>query len=103
IITSLIALFIGPQYPQFVPLSAATLIFAVTYGRRLTGILTVLILLFLSVSDLMTGPHLVAIGTAAGMALGASVKRRRDLMVTGILVGCMQMLGYSSAVLIGGT
>jgi putative nucleotidyltransferase with HDIG domain len=103
IITSVVALLIGPQYPQFVPLSAATLIFAVTYGRRLTGILTVLILLFLSVSDLMTGPHLVAIGTAAGMALGASVKRRRDLMVTGILVGCMQMLGYSSAVLIGGT
>ncbi|MBX9720963.1 MAG: hypothetical protein K2X81_06195, partial [Candidatus Obscuribacterales bacterium] len=31
IITCTLALFIGPQYPQFVPLSATTLILAVTY------------------------------------------------------------------------
>ncbi len=103
IVTCVVAFLIGPQFPQFVPLSAITLILAVTYGRRLTCILTILILLFLSVSELVTGPHLVALGTAAAMALGASVKKRRDLMVTGILVGFMQMVGYTSAVIIGGT
>ncbi|MBX9685781.1 MAG: HDIG domain-containing protein [Candidatus Obscuribacterales bacterium] len=101
IITCVTAFFIGQDFPQFVPLSATTLILAVTYGRRLTGILTVLLLLFLSVSELLSGSHLVALGTAAGMALGASVKRRRDLMLTGILVGCMQSLGYVMAVLAG--
>lgn len=103
IITCVVAFFIGPQFPQFIPLPAATLILAVTYGRRLTGILTMLIVLFLSVSELLAGAHLVAIGTAAGMALGASIKRRRDLMVTGILVGLMQAIGYTGAVLLGGT
>lgn len=103
IITCVLAFFIGPQYPQFVPLPATTLILGVIYGRRLSSILTVLILLFLSVSELMTGAHLVAIGTASGMALGASVKRRKDLMLTGILVGIMQMIGYTSAVVIVGS
>jgi putative nucleotidyltransferase with HDIG domain len=103
IISCIAAFFLGQQYPQFVPLPAATLILAVTYGRRLTGILTMLIVLFMSVSELLAGAHLVAIGTAAGMALGASIKRRRDLMVTGILVGFMQALGYTSAVLLGGS
>ena len=103
IITVASALFLGPQFPQFVPLPATTLILTVTYGRRLTGILAALILLFLSVSELLTGPHLVALAAASGMALGASVKRRRDLMVTGILVGIMQMVGYASAVVIAGS
>lgn len=96
------AFFVGKDYPPFVPLSAATLILAVTYGRKLAAVLTVLILLFFSVSELMSGAHLVAMGTAAGMALGASIKRRKDLMLTGCLIGLMQMLGYFSAIVITG-
>ncbi|MBX9570039.1 MAG: HDIG domain-containing protein [Candidatus Obscuribacterales bacterium] len=96
------AFFVGKDYPPFVPLSAATLILAVTYGRRLAAVLTVLILLFFSVSELMSGANLVAMGTAAGMALGASIKRRRDLMLTGFLIGLMQMVGYFTAIVITG-
>ena len=96
------AFFVGKDYPPFVPLSAATLILAVTYGRKLAAVLTMLILLFFSVSELMSGAHLVAMGTAAGMALGASIKRRRDLMLTGFLIGMMQMVGYFTAIVVTG-
>ncbi len=97
-----LAIFVAPQLPAFVPLPAATLILAVTYGKRLTAILTALILLFLNAGELVVGADLVALGAASAMALGANVKRRRDLMITGLLLGFMQMLGYASAVLIAG-
>jgi cyclic-di-AMP phosphodiesterase PgpH len=103
IVTCLCALTLKNNYPMFVPLSATALIIAVTYGRRLTGILTALILLFLSVSELVTGANMVALAAAAGMAIGASVKRRTDLTVTGVLIGFMQAVGYTLAVVVGGS
>ncbi len=103
IVTVAVALFMPQQFPQFVPLPATALILSVIYGRKLTAILTALILLFLSVSDLLSGAHLVAVGAAAGMALGASVKRRSDLMFTSLLIGLMQMLGYTAAIIISGS
>lgn len=103
IITVAVALFMPQQFPQFVPLPATALILSVIYGRKLTATLTALILLFLSVSDLLSGAHLVAVGAASGMALGASVKRRSDLMFTSLLIGLMQMLGYTAAIIISGS
>lgn len=102
IISCIIALFIGSNFPQFVPVSATTLILNVIYKKRLSLILSSLIVLFLWVSDLMAGPHLVALAAGAAMALGANIKHRKDLMPTGILIGLAQAAGYSATVILTG-
>ncbi|MBY0360025.1 MAG: HDIG domain-containing protein [Candidatus Obscuribacterales bacterium] len=94
IITSAVALFVGGQYPQFVPLPAAALIFAVIFGRRVTAVLIVLMVIFLALGESLPPLHLTALAVAALIALGTNIAKRTDLMFTGFLIGLMQMFGY---------
>lgn len=95
------ALPIGADVPQLIPLPAATLILSLTYGKRVSALLALLISIFLSVSGLLTGPYLAALVSAASVALMIKVKRRKDLMMTGFLIGFMQAAGYLIAVVAG--
>lgn len=100
LVTSAIAAFVGQQYPQFIPLPAAALVLSVIFGRRVSIVLTLLTITFLKVTGLLDGVHLVALGTASGMALGAHIKRRKDLMIAGFLVGLLQAVGYFAAAVV---
>lgn len=103
IITCAVALFVGDQYPQFVPLPTASLIFAVIYGKRIATFLAVLMIVFLSASEVMLAPYLIALSMASIAALGANIAKRKNLMFTGFLIGLVQVLGYSAAIGLMGT
>ncbi len=94
------ASFVGQDYPQFIPLPAAALVLSVIFGRRVSIVLTLLSITFLKVTGLLDGVHLVALGTASGMALGTHIKRRKDLMIAGFLVGILQAVGYFAAAVV---
>lgn len=91
----------GSDVPQFIPLPAATLTLSLTYGKRVTAVIVALIALFLCVSEFVTGAHLVALSLAAAVTLVMRVKRRKDLMLTGFMIGFVQMFGYLLAVVCG--
>lgn len=101
VVTCGIATFAGQQYPQFIPLPAAALVLSVIFGRRLALILTTLLIIFLSLSDLIEGPHLAALTAASAMALSNKIMKRKDLMVAGFLIGLVQAIGYFTAVILG--
>ncbi|MFN8657613.1 MAG: HDIG domain-containing protein [Candidatus Obscuribacterales bacterium] len=101
VVTCGIATFAGQQYPQFIPLPAAALVLSVIFGRRLALILTTLLIIFLSLGDVIEGPHLVALTAASAMALANKINKRKDLMVAGFLIGLVQAIGYFTAVILG--
>lgn len=101
VVTCGIATFAGQQYPQFIPLPAAALVLSVIFGRRLSLILTTLLIIFLSLGDVIEGPHLVALTAASAMALANKINKRKDLMVAGFLIGLVQAIGYFTAVILG--
>jgi putative nucleotidyltransferase with HDIG domain len=101
VITCGIASFVGDEFPQFVPVPAMALVLSVIFGRRISIVLTLLMILFLKVSDLLDDAQLVAFGAASGMAIGASINKRKDLMTTGFLFGLLQAVGYFAAVMLG--
>jgi putative nucleotidyltransferase with HDIG domain len=101
VVTCGITTFAGQQYPQFIPLPAAALVLSVIFGRRLSLILTILLIIFLSLSDLIEGPHLAALTAASAMALSNKINKRKDLMVAGFLIGLVQAIGYFTAVILG--
>jgi putative nucleotidyltransferase with HDIG domain len=94
VVTSGIAGSVGRDYPQFVPIPAAALILAVVFGRRTAVVLTLLLILFARVCDLIDSTHLVGLAAAAGIALGINITKRSELMLTGIMVGVMQAIGF---------
>jgi hypothetical protein len=102
VVTSGIAAGVGKEYPQFVPLPAAALVLAVIFGRRTALMLAVLVILFFHVGDLLDSAHLVALAAASGIALGASITKRRELMLTGVLIGLVQAIAYFVAVMFAG-
>lgn len=97
VVTSGIAATVGREYPQFVPLPAAALVMSVIFGRRVAVILALLVILFMKVCDLIDAPHLVGLGAACGMALGTNITKRKELMLTGVMIGVMQAIGYCAA------
>jgi putative nucleotidyltransferase with HDIG domain len=97
VVTSGVAAAVGRDFAEFVPLPAAALTLSVIFGRRISFMLTMLVLLFMKVSDLVDSAHLVGLAAASGMALGTNITKRKELMVTGILVGVMQALGWALA------
>lgn len=97
VVTSGTAAAVGRDYPQFVPLPAAALILSVVFGRRTSIVLTLLVILFARVSDLIDSAHLVGLAAAAGMALGINITKRKELMLTGVMIGVMQAIGFFMA------
>ncbi len=94
VVTCAAAAFVGRDFPQFVPLPAATLIATIFFGSRVsTGLLLVLIV-FLKADDLVDTTNLVALSAASTIAIGANIKRRNDLMVRGCLIGVLQAGGF---------
>lgn len=102
VVTSGIASGVGREYPQFVPLPATALVLAVIFGRRTAVLLALLVILFLRVSDLVDGAHLVALASASGVALGMNINKRKELMLTGVLIGVVQAAAYFFAVMFAG-
>jgi cyclic-di-AMP phosphodiesterase PgpH len=94
VVTSGVASAVGRDYPQFLPLPACALILSVLFGRRVSAVLTLLIVLFLRVSDLVDPAHLIGLAAASGMALGINITKRKELMLTGLMIGVMQAIGY---------
>lgn len=101
VVTSGIAAAIGHQYPQFVPLPATALALSVIFGRRVAMVLALLVILFLRVSNLVDAAHLIALSAASGIALGANITKRKELMLTGILIGIVQAVAFLAATLWG--
>jgi len=100
VVTSGIAAAVGREYPQFVPLPAAALVLSVIFGRRVAIVLALIIIIFARVSDLIDGPHLVALTAASCMAFATNITKRKELMLTGVMIGVVQAIGYSIASLI---
>jgi putative nucleotidyltransferase with HDIG domain len=97
VVTSGTAAAVGHDYPQFVPLPAAALILSVVFGRRTSVVLTLLVILFARVCDLIDNTHLVGLAAAAGIALGINITKRKELMLTGVMIGVMQAIGFFAA------
>lgn len=100
VLTSSAAAFIGHQYPQYIPLPATVLTLSIFFGRRISAILTLLVLVFLKVADLIADPELIALGSSAGVALAVTISRRKDLLVVGLVIGFVQALGYLFATIL---
>jgi cyclic-di-AMP phosphodiesterase PgpH len=101
IAASAIAAAVGHEFPQFVPVPAMALVLSVIFGRRVSTILTMLIIIFLFVSNLVDAAHLVALAAASGIALGANITKRTGLMLTGVLIGVVQAIAYFVAAMFG--
>lgn len=102
IVTCGIAAAVGHEYPQFVSLPATALVLTVVFGRRVSVVLALLVILFLKVSDLVDDAHLVALTAATAVALAVNITKRKELMIAGILIGVMQAVGYLGAVMLMG-
>lgn len=94
IVSSGTAAAVGREFPQFVPLPATALILSVIFGRRVAISLTLIVVLFMRVCDLVDSAHLIGLAAAAGIALGVNITNRKELMLTGVLIGVMQATGY---------
>lgn len=94
VVTSGIAAAVGRDYPEFVPIPATALVLSVIFGRRVAIILTLLVILFVKVSDLVDPSHLVGLAAASGIALGINITKRKELMLTGVMIGVMQAIGF---------
>jgi cyclic-di-AMP phosphodiesterase PgpH len=102
VVTSAIAAAVGHQYGQFIPLPATALVLSVIFGRRVAIVLALLVLIFIKVSELVDNSQVIALGAASAMVFGVSVKKRQDLMLSGLLVGMMQALAYFMAMMLEG-
>ncbi|HEY9785043.1 MAG TPA: HDIG domain-containing metalloprotein [Candidatus Obscuribacterales bacterium] len=91
------ASWIGRSYPEFIPLPAAALVWTVFFGRRVSCALTIPLVIILAVAQIADSQHLFALGTASGAAIGGYTKRRNSLMLTGIIMGVMQAMGFLMA------
>ncbi|MBI4534047.1 MAG: HDIG domain-containing protein [Candidatus Melainabacteria bacterium] len=100
VVTCGIASFAGHEYPQFVPVPAAALVLTIFFGSRVAVILTLLLVTFLMVDDLVGFSHLIALGTASAAAIGANIRQRRALMLRGFLIGVLQAIGYVLAIIL---
>jgi len=88
---------LGKTYPQIVPLPAGALILTIFFGRRVAVAVTLPLAIFLAVDRLLDFQSLVALGTAAGAAIGTYSKRRHALVSAGLVIGVAQALGYLAA------
>lgn len=93
----------GKTFPQFIPLPAAALVWTIFFGRRVALALTLPAIIVLAVSQIVDLRHLIALGTASGAAIGGYTKQRNSLMLTGIVIGAMQSLGFVIASVITGS
>lgn len=94
---------IGDNYPQFVPLPAAALVWTIFFGRRVSSALTIPLIIILAVAQLIEGRHLIALSTAAVAAVVCYTKHRNSLMLTGVVVGMTQAIAFIlSSILLNG-
>jgi len=94
---------IGDNYPQFVPLPAAALVWTIFFGRRVSSALTIPLIIILAVAQLIEGRHLIALSTAAVAAVLCYTKHRNSLMLTGVVVGMTQAIAFIlSSILLNG-
>ncbi|MBX9952320.1 MAG: HDIG domain-containing protein [Candidatus Obscuribacterales bacterium] len=94
---------IGDNYPQFVPLPAAALVWTIFFGRRVSSALTIPLTIILAVAQLIEGRHLIALSTAAVAAVLCYTKHRNSLMLTGVVVGMTQAIAFIlSSILLNG-
>ena len=95
-----VAAFVGHDLPQFVPLPAAAIILTIFFGPRVAIALSLLLMIFLRVDDLVDINNLIALGSAAGVAISTNIKQRKDVLFRGFLIGLMQAAGFLAAVII---
>jgi putative nucleotidyltransferase with HDIG domain len=100
IVTCGISASVGHMFPQFVPLPAAALVSTVFFGPRVAAALTLILLIFMRVDNLVDTNDLIALATGAAIAIGANIKQRHELMFRGFLIGVMQAAGFLCAAVI---
>ncbi len=94
IAVAIAASLIGDNYPQFVPLPAAALVWTIFFGRRVSSSLIIPLVIILAVAQLIEGRHLFALSTAAVAAVLCYTKHRNSLMLTGLVVGMTQAVAF---------
>lgn len=103
IITVALGSFCGKSLPQVVPLQAAALLLTIFFGQRAAIALILPLAVFVTVDHLIDFNNLVALGTAAGAAIGTYSRRRNALMHTGMVIGVAQAFGYLAALAVNQT
>lgn len=101
--TVLLAAMLGKSSPQIVPIPATALLLAIFFGQRAAVAVTFPLLIFAAVDHLIDFNNLIALGTAAGVAVATYSKRRHALMSTGMLVGVAQAFGFLVALAVSQT
>ncbi|HEY9774031.1 MAG TPA: HDIG domain-containing metalloprotein [Planktothrix sp.] len=103
VITVALAALFGKTYPQMIPLPAAALVLTIFFGQRAAIAIALPLGIFLAVDRLIDFNNLVALGTAAGAAIGTYSKRRQALMSTGLVIGMAQAFGFLVALAVSQT
>ncbi|HEY9677157.1 MAG TPA: HDIG domain-containing metalloprotein [Drouetiella sp.] len=101
VVFTMAALF-GKNFPQIVPLPAASLILTIFLGQRISTALTVCTAIFLGADSLIDMTSLIALCAASGAAIGFYSKKRHALMSTGIIMAVAQALGFAIATCVQG-
>jgi putative nucleotidyltransferase with HDIG domain len=103
IVTISLAALLGKTYPQIIPLPAIALVLAIFFGQRTAIAIALPLAIFLAVDRLIDFNNLVALGTAAGAAIGTYSRRRHALMSTGLVIGMAQAFGFLAALAVSQT
>jgi len=103
ILTLALGAALGKTYPQIIPLPAIALILAIFFGQRTAIAIALPLAIFLAVDRLIDFDNLVALGTAAGAAIGTYSRRRHALVSTGLVIGMAQAFGFLAALAVSQT
>ena len=85
---------IGSSYPAFVPLPAVALLLTIFLGQRVAIAISIPIAIFLAVDRLVDTNNLIALGTAAGAAIGVYSGRRHSLIASGLVMSVAQGVAF---------
>jgi putative nucleotidyltransferase with HDIG domain len=100
ILTALVAVAIGKHYPQFVPLPMAALVLTVFFGRRAATVISLPLVALLASDRLIDLNNLIGLSVSTGAAIGTYSKKRHDLVLSSLIIGMMQALGYLASLTI---
>ncbi len=94
IIVCALAFPLSKNFQHFIPLPALALILTIFFGRSLAFIVTFPLLILLTVEGTISINNLFALGAGCCAAIISYSKKRHDLVVTGLVVGIAQAMGF---------
>ncbi len=94
IIACSIAFTLSNGFEQLIPLPALALILTIFFGRSLAFIVALPLLVLLTVDGAVGVNNFIALSAGCCAAIFAYSKQRHDLVLTGLLIGVCQSLGF---------